>query len=402
MSIFYLLLHFLLGSVGIGLALLVGYQLLLAIAACFAKAPTRTASITPTTHFAILVPAHNEELLLPALLASLATVAYPQDQYTVYVVADNCTDRTAACARQFGAIVHERQNARHRGKGFALQWLTDQLLAAQTPFDAAVILDADSVISPNFLAVMDVALHQGAKVVQAYYTVHHPERAWAMRLRVAALALVHYVRPRGRMAIGGSVGLKGNGMVLRRSILAQYQWSGSVTEDIDYHMALVLAGEQVVFAENAVVWAEMPGTLEGARSQNVRWEQGRLQLARRYVPQLLSGALAAFRKGDRRAAIRQLDSTMEHLIPPFSVLLGVTFGYLLIAIAGQSASAQLIATLLLLGQLAYLLFGLLLARTPWQTYLALRHVPTFLLWKLWIYLRILLRLETQGWVRTTR
>ena len=402
MSVLFFPAQLLLLIVGVLFMIPIGYQLLLTVAAYFARSVTRIMQTMPTTHFAILVPAHDEEQLLPTLLKSLAGMDYPKDQYTVYVVADNCTDRTAAVARQFGAIAYERHDELRRGKGYALQWLWDQLMTTQVPCDAAVILDADTVVSRSFLSTMDSALVQGANVVQAYYTVHNPERAWAMRLRAAALALVHYVRPKGRMVIGGSVGLKGNGMVFRRSILEQYRWSGSVTEDIDYHMALVLAGEQVVFAEDAVIWAEMPGTLAGAHTQNVRWEQGRLQLARQYVPQLLAGALTALRKGDWRGVILRLDSVMEHLIPPFSILLSASFAYLLCAFAVQSTSAIRIALILLVGQLAYLFAGLLLAKTPWQTYLALRYVPAFILWKLWLYVRILLRLENQGWVRTAR
>src|SRR5260221_1050775 len=61
---------------------------------------TNLSSESPHHNFALLVPAHNEELLLVGnLLESLSALAYPKDQYTVYVVADNCTDKTAELAR---------------------------------------------------------------------------------------------------------------------------------------------------------------------------------------------------------------------------------------------------------------------------------------------------------------
>src|SRR5690242_20568119 len=58
-----------------------------------------------TATFAILVPAHNEELLIGKTLSSLATLEYPTDRYAVHVIADNCTDRTAEIAQAAGAKV---------------------------------------------------------------------------------------------------------------------------------------------------------------------------------------------------------------------------------------------------------------------------------------------------------
>jgi cellulose synthase/poly-beta-1,6-N-acetylglucosamine synthase-like glycosyltransferase len=407
-NIFSLLLDLTVGGIGGALAFLVGYQLLLALLAWFAPQVTTLAAdgSGAESKFVILIPAHNEEVLLPALLASLQQLAYPQTHYTVHVVADNCQDRTAALAQAAGAVVHERFNTSAVGKGHALQWLLGQIEEAHIPYDAAVIIDADSIVEPNFLTVMDAHLTQGAQVIQAHYAVRNPERSWVTRLRAAALTLVHYVRPLGRTMIGGSVGLKGNGMVFHRSILMQHQWSGSVTEDIDYHMALVLAGERVVFAADAVVWAEMPGTLQGAYSQNMRWEQGRLQLAHQYIPRLLRSTVRDLQHHHWRAAVVKLDSIMEHLIPPFAVLFGLMWVYLCIALLVPSPTGSGIVSFLFVGQCLYLLAGLRLAQTPRQTYWALGYVPIFLVWKLWLYGRIMVRnllgREGQSWVRTAR
>jgi cellulose synthase/poly-beta-1,6-N-acetylglucosamine synthase-like glycosyltransferase len=288
------------------------------------------------------------------------------------------------------------------GKGYALQWLLDRLWSAQVPFDAAIVLDADSVVAPNFLRVMNARLHAGEQVVQAYYAALAPEQAWTVGMRAAALAAIHYLRPQGRMVIGGSAGLKGNGMLFHRTILQRYRWTASVTEDIEYHMTLILAGERVTFAPDAVVQAEMPDGLGAARSQNVRWEQGRLELARRYTPQLLRAAWQG--RGGRGVAspVVLLDAVMEHLIPPFSLLVGLTLVLLLVAWAAGSTAGLLLALLLGMGEVTYLLAGLHLARAPQSVYAALLYAPLFLAWKCLLYLRVLLRVERQGWVRTTR
>src|SRR5581483_6767435 len=109
------------------LALMVGYLLLLTGAAWFARRRTVGTEQRPDQRFAILVPAHNEERLLPSLLESLAALEYPASLFSVHVVADNCTERTAEYARQSGARVYERVDAERRGKGYALEWLIEQL-----------------------------------------------------------------------------------------------------------------------------------------------------------------------------------------------------------------------------------------------------------------------------------
>lgn len=397
-----LLLSLILWLVGGIFALFIGYLLLLTIAAWLAAKVTVLPLTGPTHRFAILVPAHNEEKLLPILLTNLGRLDYPQALFTLYVVADNCTDRTAALAQGAGATVYERFDPVDIGKGYAIQWLLARLQEENVHFDAAVILDADSIVSSNFLTVMDARLAKGERVIQAHYAVLNPDRSWLMGLRAAALALVHYLRPLGRTALGGSVGLKGNGMVFQRAILTEHQWSASVTEDIEYHMSLVLAGERVTFAPDATVWAEMPGTLRGAYSQNVRWEQGRLQLALHYVPKLLNAAFVKRPQSGGPTRYLLFDSIMEHIIPPFSLLLGATLLYLLIAALSNSMTLTLLALLLFGSQLIYIIGGLLLVHTPVSTYLALFYAPIFILWKIWLLLRVVGRSEEQEWVRTAR
>lgn len=395
-----------------GLTAIAGYLLLLTVAAWRAPRTTPLAVAPPDNRFLILIPAHNEARLLPQLLANLSQLDYPKELYAVHVVADNCTDETAERAREGGAVVHERENRTLRGKGYALQWLLERLWQAGEAHDAVVILDADSLVSANFLRVMDARLVRGERVIQAYYGVRDPGRSWNVSLRYLALAVLHYLRPLGRMVLGGSAGLKGNGMVFTASLLRQRQWTASLTEDIEFHMGLLLDGERVTFAPDALVEAEMPETLEAAETQNERWEQGRLQMAVRFVPRLLHGALAPA-PGERRFPL--LDAAMEHLIPPFSIL--VALGGLSFLLSWLPAGAKhrrprtavhvrklnrLLATGIVGSLLFYLLSGLRLVGAPRSVYRSLLHAPRFIIWKLWLYLRAWFGAEQDEWIRTRR
>jgi len=389
------ILHTLLIAGELGLAAIVGYLLLLTAAACLAPRTTATRSGAPTSRFVILVPAHNEERLLPQLLLNLRQLDYPAELFTIHVVADNSSDRTAELGRAAGAIVHERFNTELRGKGYALEWLLGQIWERGDVHDAVVILDADSVVSPNFLSVMDARLARGERVIQGYYAVLQPQGAWSVGLRAVALIVLHYLRPQGRMQFGGSSGLKGNGMVFAADILRTHRWSASLTEDIEYHMELILAGERATFAPDAVVWAEMPNSLRSAQTQNERWEKGRMEMMRRFVPRLLGEAA-------RRRSFLLFDAAVEQLIPPFSVVTGASVAVLLAALALRSPVGITLAVCILLGQAIYVFTGLALARAPREVYQSLLFAPAFVVWKLWIYVRLLLGIKPGSWVRTAR
>ena len=307
-------LGFLVGALVTGVALLlvvlVGYLLFLTVAAVLVwirrpaerlgadgapqmataeagRLPAAGRWATPQTRFAVLVPAHNEELLIRRVVGSLLAVDYPPDLYHLHVIADNCTDRTAELAQAAGVTVHERTDPDQHGKGYALRWLFGQLLADPAAGDAFVIVDADSLVNRGFLRALDRRLRRGAVAIQAYDTVLNTAASWGTALRYIAFCLLHYLRPLGRKLFTGSAGLKGNGMAFRRSVLEGMHWDAfSVTEDLQFHLDLLLGGQVVEFAPDAIVWSEMPGSLQAAHAQNVRWESGQLELLSNYVPHL--------------------------------------------------------------------------------------------------------------------
>jgi cellulose synthase/poly-beta-1,6-N-acetylglucosamine synthase-like glycosyltransferase len=195
--------------------------------------------------------------------------------------------------------------------------------------------------------------------------------------------------------LGGSTGLKGNGMVFAADILRRHRWTASLTEDIEYHMRLILAGERAMFAPDAIVWAEMPDSLRTAQTQNERWERGRMEMIRHYVPHLL-------REGLRRRSFLLIDAAIEQLIPPFSVVTGLSILVLFIALILRDPSALAMASFILVGQIIYILSGLFLVRAPWPIYRSLLFTPFFIIWKLWLYVRLLLGIKPHDWIRTAR
>ena len=378
-----------------GLALLTLYLLVLTVAAVFARRDGPPAG-TGERRFAILVPAHNEQALIGRLLESLQAIDYPEDRFDICVVADNCTDATAALALAAGARVYVRLDETHKAKGFALQWLLRQLKDEALVYDAFVVVDADTVVASNLLRAMDARLQAGSQVIQAYYSVLNAHESRVAALRFAALAAVHYVRPLGRSVFGLSCGLKGNGMCFTATVLDHFAWQWfTLAEDVEFHLALVGAGIRVDFAPETFVSGDMPVSLEQARSQNARWERGRLQLVRQHVPRLVLDGL-------RIASPLRLDAAAEQLIPPLSVPFALAGVCLLSSVALGNGAFEVIAGLSLFGQIAYLLAGLRLVRAPMSMYLALSAAPVYVAWKVGLYARALVNGGAGSWVRTAR
>ena len=105
---------------------------------------------TTTLRCTVLIPAHDEEAILGATLASLAEQSRAADR--VVVIADNCTDDTAGVARAHGAEVVVTAGNTEKKAG-ALNQELDRLLPELSIDDVVMVMDADSTISPEFLEV---------------------------------------------------------------------------------------------------------------------------------------------------------------------------------------------------------------------------------------------------------
>lgn len=359
----------------------------------------------PSHRYDVIVPAHDEQRLIAATVGSLRNVDYPPERVRVHVIADNCTDATAPVAHQSGAIVHERDDPARPGKGPALEWAIDRLRAAGQLGDIVVFVDADTTVDPAFLRGIDRQLAAGATVVQGHYAVRSEGASAVVGFRAAAMAARTYLRPLGRTAIGGSAGLHGNGMAFRAEVLGERRWSEHLTEDVELYLELLMAGTRVAFAPDAMVEAEMPDTLASATSQNERWERGRLDLARRFVPALLRRSIT----GGPAGRIAYLDAAIDQLIPPLSVVVSGAIGWGALAGArsllfgGRRAATDVIlasATVAVVA--AHVVVSLRLTKAPRSTYRALLLAPRMVVWKLALWLRVLRSPQRTAWTRTTR
>jgi cellulose synthase/poly-beta-1,6-N-acetylglucosamine synthase-like glycosyltransferase len=229
---------------------------------------------------AIVVPAHNEELLVDRAVRSLRASAHPGVQ--IYVVAHNCTDATAARAQAAGADALVYNDATAKGKGFALRYGFKHALAQGA--GAVMVVDADSTVSANTVAEVEQAFASGARIVQCRYEMFSTTEKSSTRLAALAFRGFNVIRPRGRERLGCSAGILGNGFAILRPVLEAIPYDTvSVVEDLEYHLHLVMAGERVRYLDDALISADFPESKAGESVQRSRWEGGRLLAARTWT-----------------------------------------------------------------------------------------------------------------------
>ncbi|HEX8997892.1 MAG TPA: glycosyltransferase family 2 protein [Ktedonobacterales bacterium] len=378
----------------------VGYLAVVSMAAMRHGSATPPAtSDGPLTRFAIVIPAHDEQDVIGALLVSVRGITYPGDAFDVYVIADNCGDDTAGVVERSGvARALVRHDVERRGKGHALAWTFDLLQRSEPAYDAFVVIDADAVVDPDLLMAYHRALRSGAAAVQASNNVLNTLDSPATVLRWLALTLVNHVRPLGRMRLGANSTLTGNGMCLSRDLLQRQPWQAfGLSEDYQYYLTVTLAGERTCYAPDAIVRSIMPVTFAEMRTQDLRWESlGQGLSTRAWAGRLFSAAVWA-RDWRRAEAIAEL------LTPPLSQLIsGVALVVAMSLILREPAQLTL-AALLVAGALCYVGSAFWLLRPPAAAYRALLAAPGFVAWKLWVTLVARRKHSREGaWVRTAR
>jgi len=378
------------------LALASSYLLGLLVAArgSAPQAPVPTAA--PPLDLVVIVPAHDEEPGIGETLASLAACEYPAAHRRTIVIADNCSDGTAARAREFGVEVWERTDPDNRGKGHALAWALERLFAEAQPPDAVVMVDADCTVSANLLAACARHLADGAEAIQVDYVAGNPEDSPTAALRFAGFALADTVRFLGKERLGLSCGLVGTGMAFPRRVLEEVPWTVTgLMEDGEYHMRLVLEGTRTRFVPEAWVSQPVPTSMRASSEQQARWEKGKLDMIRAWTPRLLGSGIA------RQDPVR-IHAGLECLVPPQSVLALGGLGGALLGAALRRPRLLALSLLTLGGQTAFVLGGLRLVRAPASVYRALLTAPVLIASKLALYLRLARGRGPSGWVRTER
>jgi cellulose synthase/poly-beta-1,6-N-acetylglucosamine synthase-like glycosyltransferase len=372
MTTFLTLLALAVGLPGLAVAAQFG---LLAAASVFYREPR--SGLRREMRFLVMIPAHNEERVIRRCLEAIAADRRLED--TVLVVADRCTDATAEIARSFGAHVLERGPDEEPGRAAARQVGLEH--ARTLDWDAVVMLDADSVISPGFFLACDRALAAGADAVQGR-SESKKGRTLATEASLAAFTLQGVTLPRGRDRLGMFVRLRGTGMAIRRHIALAHRFTAPASEDLFFTLDLLMDGIRCRHVDSARLHSEGASNWNDFGGQKVRYEAGRMAAARAYLPGLVRRVL-------RRRDLACADAAWFLATPPFALaVLSLLIGLGLAFVAEAWVPAALLGGGLI-ALAAVIVTGLIQAGAGIRTWLALLVAPWYLGWKAVVQLRAL-------------
>ena len=389
----------LLGGLLGGVALLTLLPVLVLFAqVLLACLPTRSLPQTSghRPRVAVLVPAHNESSGILKTLASIGPQLLEGDR--LLVVADNCTDDTAALARSAGAEVVERCNAHLRGKGYALDCGVRHL--AEGAPEVVIIIDADCQVSEQGIDHLARRCASAGRPVQALDLMCAPVGA-GLKIQIAEFAwrVKNLVRPRGWTRAGLPCQLMGTGMAIGWRDLALVDLaSGHLVEDLKMGLDFCRNGKPPVFCPEAQVTSFFPRSDEGLSTQRARWERGHLSVLLEDAPRLLAASIT-------RRNWKLLAMTVDLMVPPLALLTltlvlvfsaawlaFLLFGVLTPALIATAALAMLAAAVLL----AWYRFSRELIR-----FSVLLYAPFYAVKKIPLYLGFLIKRQVQ-WVRSKR
>jgi cellulose synthase/poly-beta-1,6-N-acetylglucosamine synthase-like glycosyltransferase len=225
--------------------------------------PSALGSVPVTV--AVVVPAHNEAATIEQTIRSCLHQTYPVAQ--VIVVADNCTDATAALARAAGATVIEGSG----GSKAAAQNLALPHVVA----DLVVALDGDNTLDATAVAYLVATMRAGhagtcaavlpkdtTTIYSQYRTLYHAcSNGWTKKIQDT---------------LGRQLVLNGMANCHRTDVLAAMGGfpDDSITEDFNLTWALHRRGYSVVFTPEAFVYTQEPTSFRELIGQMHRWTAG--------------------------------------------------------------------------------------------------------------------------------
>lgn len=267
------------------------YQLFYVFVVLTRKAPKAEAK--KNHKFAVMIAARNESAVISDLLGSIKMHNYPQELIDIYVIADNCTDDTAAIARNAGATVFTRFNSEQVGKGYALDYGLKSIWK-EFPgkgYEAYFVFDADNVLDVNYFREMNATFDGGAKASTSYRNSKNFDSNW-----ISAGYGIWFLREakflnQARLTLNTSCAVSGTGFFIAADILENaggWKWH-LLTEDIEFSASSITDGVRIAYCPTAVLYDEQPTTFRDSWNQRFRWAKGFYQVFWHYAGGLFKG-----------------------------------------------------------------------------------------------------------------
>ena len=240
----------------------------------------------------ILIPAHNEALVIEATLRSILTLNYPENLIEIIVINDGSTDETANIVKKLSEqdsrirLFNVPYEESAQGKSHALN-----LGLRKASHDLIAVYDADNTPESDSLKYLVRTLSRNEKLASSFGKFRTRNRKSSLLTRFINLETLsfQFMIQAGRYLISRIAILPGTNLVIRRHILEEVgSWDeDALTEDTELSIRLYEKGYEIKFVPYAVTWEEEPEKWLTWIRQRTRWVRGNFYVLRKYlVPSL--------------------------------------------------------------------------------------------------------------------
>lgn len=272
--------------------------------------------------YGVIIPARNEEAVVANLIESVRHNDYPQDKLQVFVIAHNCTDRTAEIAREHGATVYEYNNPEECTMGYAFRYLFDRIREdwGISNYDGFFLFNADNVLAPDYFSRMNdafVACGQKRVITSFRNSTNFGENLMSAMYGLYFMYGCRF-ESRGRTVLGCSTRVQGTGYVVSSDVVRDGWKYVTLTEDWEFTADQILLGNKIVFCDDAVFYDEQPTGFRVMWRQRLRWSRGHLLVCLSRFKDLVRGLFRPRAKGGAEHKMSTYDILVNIL--PFSVI----------------------------------------------------------------------------------
>lgn len=296
------------------LALCVGYLLLYAIASRFYRTPHFPEART-LRRFVVLFPAYKEDRVILSSVQGFLKQDYPKEKFDIIVISDQMQPATNDALRALPVrllIANYTDSSKAKALTMAMNAVKDE------PYDVVVIMDADNLTSPDFLAEVNRAFDTGVKSIQAHRTGKNLNTNISL-LDGISEEINNGIFRSGHNVLGLSAALSGSGMAFEadwfRRNVERLQTAG---EDKELEVLLLQQRIHTTYLAQLPIYDEKTQKEEAIGNQRKRWIAAQFSI----LGSSLSGLWKALRQGN----IDYCDKIVQWMLPPRLIQLAAVFG----------------------------------------------------------------------------
>lgn len=296
------------------LALCVGYLLLYAIASRFYRTPHFPEART-LRRFVVLFPAYKEDRVILSSVQGFLKQDYPKEKFDIIVISDQMQPATNDALRALPVrllIANYTDSSKAKALTMAMNAVKDE------PYDVVVIMDADNLTSPDFLAEVNRAFDTGVKSIQAHRTGKNLNTNISL-LDGISEEINNGIFRSGHNVLGLSAALSGSGMAFEadwfRRNVERLQTAG---EDKELEVLLLQQRIHTTYLAQLPIYDEKTQKEEAIGNQRKRWIAAQFSI----LGSSLSGLWKALWQGN----IDYCDKIVQWMLPPRLIQLAAVFG----------------------------------------------------------------------------